>query len=109
MKGMYLAYALLIVALGLLVIVMGCTGGGGNGAGIGPSPATNTVSCGAGGNTFTVSTGTSDGKCTTNHPGGNVTGGECVSGSNSAQVDCSLNGGKGACLGSTGSGSCTAK
>jgi len=67
---------------------------------------TTTVSCD--GNKFTLSTGTTAGKCAITYTGdGKATGAVCKDGSNSASVDCARNGGQGGCgAETTGSASC---
>ncbi len=61
------------------------------------------------GDNFTITTGNENGTCTiSTTPEGDVRGGTCDDGNgNSASVNCSLNGGDGACSGSSGSGDCS--
>jgi len=68
--------------------------------------ATTTVSCG--GNKFTISTGTSGGKCSITYTsGGKALGGSCQDGASVTSVNCTLNDGQGGCGGETaGSASC---
>ena len=64
-----------------------------------------TVDCG--GNKFTISTGTTAGKCTITYTDGKAVRGSCKDGENTASVDCALNDGRGGCGSeTTGSGSC---
>ena len=67
---------------------------------------TTTVSCG--GNTFTLSTGTSAGRCTITYGSdGRAMSAQCKDGSNAASVDCARNQGQGGCgAETTGSASC---
>lgn len=66
---------------------------------------TTTVDCG--GNKFTISTGTSAGKCTITYADGKAVRGSCEEGENTASVDCTLNAGQGGCgPQTTGSASC---
>lgn len=91
----------------------GCTGIHNNGAcGAGLYQAMGTgdidITC-KNGNTMTINTNNKGSGAPTTF-NGNVTGGKTDDGAgNSASADCSLNGGKGACSGITGTGSCTCK
>jgi hypothetical protein len=59
------------------------------------------------GDNFEISTGTEAGTCEVSQDAnGNVTGGTCSDGNNSASVSCSANAGQGACSGTQGSGDC---
>ncbi len=111
--------ALETMVLDLQVALETPGGGGGNVMDqVTPEPnASIDVSC-PGGKTFTISTGNdfSSGGCGIGYEGDNVTSGKCANlneetgkQTNTAEVDCSLNGGEGACVGASGSGSCTAK
>jgi len=68
------------------------------------------VNCGNG-HVYSLTTGTDDGNCTVDHDAqGRTLGGRCDDGTgNSAAADCSLNGGEGDCLGSSGAGGCHKK
>lgn len=72
-----------------------------------PKGGTFTVSCPSG-RDFDLSTGSGRGRCELDVQDGNIVGGSCDDGDgNSARASCTLNGGEGACVSSSGSGDCS--
>lgn len=75
-----------------------------------PNHTNSSIDMKCGSTTYTLSTGTTGGSCSTQKDAsGHTTSGSCSDGNNTSSADCSGNGGSGQCSSTSGNGSCSIK